>query len=51
MVEIAYLGTAYLLFEVLEHPVTEAFFGSIIIALIVGLTIPNRVYRRLSGEK
>jgi hypothetical protein len=48
--EAIYLGMAYLLLDVLDHPPAEAFLGSAIVAAIAG-AIPIRFYRRLAGEK
>jgi hypothetical protein len=48
--EAIYLGTAYLLLDILEHPPAEAFLGSIIVAAAAS-AIPGRCYRRLAGEK
>lgn len=50
VIEAIYLGMAYLLLNVLEHPPAEAFLGSIIVAALAG-AIPNRWYRRIAGEK
>jgi hypothetical protein len=49
--EAAYLGVAYLLLHVLQHPPAEALFGALASALLAGLILPKRVYRVLSGEK
>jgi hypothetical protein len=51
IVETTYLGMAYLLFKVLEHPPVEALFGASMCALIAGVAVPKRLYRKLSGEK
>jgi hypothetical protein len=51
VMEAIYLGMAYLLLDVLEHPPAEVFLGSIIVAAIAGAAIPRRYYRRLAGEK
>ena len=51
VMEVVYLGMAYLLLDVLGHPPAEAFLGSIIVAAIAGAAIPQRYYRRLAGEK
>ena len=51
VVEATYLGMAYLLLDVLEHPPAEAFLGAILVAAIAGLAIPKRYYRKLAGEK
>jgi hypothetical protein len=48
VIEAIYLGMAYLLLDVLEHPPAEAFLGSIIVAAIAG-AIPTRYYRRLAS--
>ena len=48
--ETIYLGMAYLLLDILEHPPAEALIGSIMVAEIA-LAIPKRYYRKLSGEK
>jgi hypothetical protein len=50
VMEAIYLGTAYLLLDVLEHPPAEAFLGSLIVAALAG-AIPSRFYRKLAGEK
>ena len=50
VIEAIYLGMAYLLLNVLEHPPAEAFLGSIIVAALAG-AIPNRYYRKLAGER
>jgi len=50
VMEAIYLGMAYLLLDILEHPPAEAFLGSIIVAAMAG-AIPSRYYRRLAGEK
>jgi hypothetical protein len=50
VMEAIYLGTAYLLLDILEHPPAEAFLGSIIVAAAAS-AIPGRCYRRLAGEK
>ena len=50
VIEAIYLGMAYLLLNVLEHPPAEAFLGSIIVAALAG-AIPNRWYRKMAGEK
>jgi hypothetical protein len=51
IVEVTYVGMAYLLFKVLEHPPVEALFGASMCALIAGVAVPKRLYRKLSGEK
>lgn len=51
IVEGAYLSAAYLILDVLEHPVTEALFGASLLALVAGVAVPNRVYRRLDGKR
>jgi hypothetical protein len=51
VMEAVYLGMAYLLLDVLEHPPAEVFMGSLIVAAIAGVAIPKRYYRRLAGEK
>lgn len=48
--EAIYLGTAYLLLHVLEHPPAEALLGSLLVTAIAG-AIPNRFYRRLAKEE
>lgn len=50
VMEAIYLGMAYLLLHVLEHPPAEAFLGSIIVTAMAG-AIPNRYYRKLAGER
>ncbi len=50
VMEAIYLGMAYVLLDVLDHPPAEAFLGSVIVAAIAG-AIPIRFYRRLAGEK
>jgi hypothetical protein len=50
VMEAIYLGMAYLLLDVLEHPPAEALVGSIMVAALAG-AIPNRYYRRLAREK
>jgi hypothetical protein len=50
VMEAIYLGMAYLLLDVLEHPTAEALLGSIIVAAMAG-AIPSRYYRKLAGEK
>jgi len=50
VMEAIYLGMAYLLLDILEHPPAEAFLGSIIVAAI-SCAIPSRYYRKLAGEK
>jgi hypothetical protein len=48
--EAIYLGMAYLLLDVLDHPPAEAVLGSAIVAAIA-VVIPIRFYRRLAREK
>lgn len=50
VMEAVYLGMAYLLLDVLEHPPAEALVGSLMLAAITG-AIPHRFYRKLAGEK
>lgn len=50
VMEAIYLGMAYLLLDVLEHPPAEALVGSLIVAAIAG-AIPNRYYRKLAREE
>lgn len=50
VMEAIYLGMAYVLLDVLDHPPAEAFLGSVIVAAIAA-AIPIRFYRRLAGEK
>jgi hypothetical protein len=50
VMEAIYLGMAYLLLHVLDHPPAEALLGSIIVAAMAG-AIPNRYYRRMAREK
>ncbi len=50
VMEAIYLGTAYLLLDVLEHPPAEVFLGSVIVAALAGV-IPSLYYRKLVGEK
>jgi hypothetical protein len=50
VMEAIYLGMAYLLLDVLEHPPVEALIGSLMVAAIAG-AIPHRFYRKLAGEK
>jgi hypothetical protein len=50
VMEAIYLGMAYLLLDVLDHPPTEALLGSLIVAAVAG-AIPNRYYRRMAREK
>lgn len=50
VMEAIYLGMAYLLLDVLEHPPAEALVGALLIAAIAA-AIPNRYYRKLAGEK
>jgi hypothetical protein len=50
VMEVVYLGMAYLLLDVLEHPPVEALLGSLMVAAIAG-AIPLRFYRKLAGEK
>jgi hypothetical protein len=50
VMEAIYLGMAYLLLDVLDHPPAEAFLGSVIVTAIA-TAIPIRFYRRLAGEK
>jgi hypothetical protein len=51
IVETTYLGMAYLLLRVLEHPPVEALLGASMCALIAGVAMPKRLYRKLSREK
>ena len=50
VMEAIYLGMAYLLLHVLQHPPAEAFLGSIIVTAIAA-AIPGRFYRKLAGER
>jgi hypothetical protein len=50
IMEAIYLGMAYLLLDVLQHPPAEALMGSVMIAAVAG-AIPQRYYRKLAGEK
>jgi hypothetical protein len=50
VMEAIYLGMAYLLLDVLEHPPAEAFLGSIIVAA-ASAAIPARYYRKLAREE
>ncbi|HKW97261.1 MAG TPA: hypothetical protein VJN43_05975 [Bryobacteraceae bacterium] len=50
VMEAIYLGMAYLLLDVLEHPPAEALMGSIMVAAAAG-AIPQRYYRKLAREK
>lgn len=50
VMEAIYLGMAYLLLDVLEHPPAEALLGSIIVAAMAG-AIPSRYYRKLAREE
>jgi hypothetical protein len=50
VMEAVYLGMAYLLLDVLEHPPAEALLGSLLVAAIAG-AIPLRFYRKLAGER
>jgi hypothetical protein len=50
VMEAIYLGMAYLLLDVLEHPPAEALLGSIIVAAVAG-AIPSRYYRKLAREE
>jgi hypothetical protein len=50
VMEAIYLGMAYLLLDVLEHPPAEALVGSIMVAALAG-AIPNRYYRKLAREE
>jgi hypothetical protein len=50
VMEAIYLGMAYLLLDVLEHPPAEALLGSLMVAAITG-AIPHRFYRKLAREK
>jgi hypothetical protein len=50
VMEAIYLGMAYVLLDVLDHPPAEAFLGSVIVVAIAA-AIPIRFYRRLAGEK
>jgi hypothetical protein len=48
--EAIYLGMAYLLLDVLDHPPAEALLGSLIVAAMAG-AIPSRYYRKLARER
>ena len=50
VMEAIYLGMAYILLHVLEHPPAEAFLGSIIATAMAG-AIPSRFYRKLARER
>jgi hypothetical protein len=50
VMEAIYLGMAYLLLDVLQHPPAEALMGAVIIAAVAG-AIPQRYYRKLAREK
>jgi hypothetical protein len=50
VMETIYLGMAYLLLDILEHPPAEALVGSLMVAAIAG-AIPNRYYRKLAREE
>jgi hypothetical protein len=50
VIEAIYLGMAYLLLDVLQHPPAEALMGSVMIAVVAG-AIPQRYYRKLAREK
>jgi hypothetical protein len=50
VMEAIYLGMAYLLLDVLEHPPAEALLGSLIVAAVAG-AIPSRYYRKLAREE
>ncbi len=50
VMEAIYLGMAYLLLDVLQHPPAEALLGSIMVAAIAG-AIPSRYYRKLAREE
>jgi hypothetical protein len=50
VMEAIYLGMAYLLLHVLQHPPAEAFLGSIIVTAMAA-AIPARFYRKLAGER
>jgi hypothetical protein len=50
VMEAIYLGMAYLLLDVHEHPPAEALLGSIIVAAVAG-AIPSRYYRKLAREE
>lgn len=50
VMEAIYLGMAYLLLDILEHPPAEALIGSIMVAAIAG-AIPSRFYRKLAREE
>jgi len=50
VIEAIYLGMAYLLLDVLEHPPAEALVGAILMAALAG-AIPSRYYRKLAREK
>ena len=50
VIEAIYLGMAYLLLDVLEHPPAEALVGAILMAAMAG-AIPSRYYRKVAREK
>jgi hypothetical protein len=50
VMEIVYLGMAYLLLDVLEHPPAEALMGSLMVAALAG-AIPKRYYQKLARER
>ncbi|PYU25751.1 MAG: hypothetical protein DMG30_04095 [Acidobacteria bacterium] len=50
VMEAVYLGMAYLLLDVLEHPPAEALVGAILMAAMAG-AIPSRYYRKVAREK
>jgi hypothetical protein len=50
VMEAIYLGMAYLLLHVLDHPPAEALLGSIIVTATAA-AIPARFYRKLVREK
>jgi hypothetical protein len=50
VIEAIYLGMAYLLLDVLEHPPAEALLGAILVAAMA-VAIPSRYYRKLAREK
>ena len=45
-----YLGMAYLLLDILDHPPAEALVGSLLVAALTA-AIPTRYYRKLAGEE
>ena len=50
VMEAIYLGMAYLLLDVLNHPPAEALLGSLIVTAMAG-AIPSRYYRKLARER